>query len=377
MNFEVSRCFPGFKNPLGRAVPTLLAVASISLLAGCGSPALRCPEHPVAAKSPRPIPGFQPFDQPPKARIGSIPCPGPFTFFATADPRGLGTHAYGSGGRNELSRGIVYTTRGGFIDIAHLRKAADWSAYHHLRFKRALEESQPCIVLPSKEGSVYHVKFNYPGSWAALPDTKRRRIIDELSIRLAQRLAITQSEWHEFATWFGFSHTLYPEKPSALTYDDMTSHVLGATVAGLALRDTSRDYNTAVTYHLERELDRLEPVSPEQTLKALGMMENKWWRNGIVIKRQLDIGERDGIIEPWIVPGFPDGGTATGIPFAIPSLNDVAGLNLSGFEQVEINPRIGTWPAMRRVLPGNPDRCLPAEHFPLLLRHIRRQEGSN
>jgi hypothetical protein len=375
MNFEVSARFPNCKNPLGRAVGALLAIAPIWLLAGCGADNLQCHEHPVA-KSSRAHSGFQSFDQPPKARIGSIPCPGPFTFFATADPRGLGTHAYGSG-RNELSRGIVYTTRGGFIDIAHVRKAADWSAYHHLRFKRALEEGRPCIVLSSKERTTYHVKFNHPAFWAALPDTKRRQVIDELSIRLAQRLAITQSEWHEIATWFGFSNTMYPEKPSALTYDDMTSHVLGATVAGMALRDTSRDYNTAVTHHLKRELDRLGPVSPDQTLKALGMVENKWWRNGVVIKRQLDIGEGDGTLAPWIVPGYPGGGTATGIPFAIPSLKDVVGLNLSGFEQVEINPRIGAWSAMRRVLPGNPDRCRPAEHFPLLLRHIRRQEGAN
>ncbi len=86
------------------------------------------------------------------------------------------------------------------------------------------------------------------------------------------------------------------------------------------LRDTNRDYTTAVTYHL---------------------------------KRQLDIGATNGAIAPWLVPG------------------------LSGLDSVEINPRIVAWSAMRRVLPGNPERCRPAEHFPLLLRHIRVQAGSH
>ena len=332
----------------------------------------------MAAKSGR-DPDFSPYNDMPKGRIGSIPCPGPLTFYATGDPNQLGTHAYGNtlGGPAEGSRGIIYTAHGGFIDIAHVRKAADWTAYHHVRIRHALENGWQCIVLPSKEGAVFRMGFNYPASWQTLGAARRQRTIDELSIRLAQRLAITQTAWHEIATWYGYSSMPYPEKPSALTYDDMTSHLLGAKIAGLALHDGTHDYNTAVTYHLKRELDLLGAVPPEQTLKALGMVEGKWWRNGFVIKRQLDIGEKNGTIEPWIVPGYPDGKTAAGVPFSIPSLKDVAGQDMSRFEQVEFDPHVREWWQMRRSLPGNPSRCQPTRDFPLLMEFIRQVESGH
>ncbi len=358
-----------------------LVTLLLLLLPGCGpvaSPSkLRCPDDPVAAKSGK-DPDFSPYANIPKGRLGSIPCPGPLTFYATGDPTQLGTHAYGSpppGGPAEGSRGIIYTVHGGFIDVAHLRKAADWTAYHQVRIRHALASDWQCIVLPSKEGTIFRMGFNYPAAWPTLDAARRQRTIDELSIRLAQSLAVTQTAWHEIATWFGYSSTMYPEKPSALTYDDMTSHLLGAKIAGLALHDRTHDFNTAVTYHLKRELDQLGAVPPEQTLKALGMVENKWWRNGFVIKRQLDLGESRGAIMPWIVPGYPDGNTAAGVAFPVPSLKDVAGQDMSRFAQVDFDPQMRAWSQMRRILPGNPSRCQPARDFPLLMQFIRQVEA--
>ncbi|MES2921643.1 MAG: DUF4056 domain-containing protein [Verrucomicrobiota bacterium] len=354
------------------------ALAAVCLLPGCTSSSLRCPDDPVAAKTPGRDPYFQPYNSIPKPRLGSIPRPGPLTFFATADPNQLGNHAYGrspSGANQETDRGIIYTVHGGFIDIAHLRKSADWTVFNQVRIHYALENGWQCIMLPSKEGAVFRIRFNYPASWNTMDASRRQGVIYALSIRMAQRLAVTQTAWHEIATWFGYSATLYPEKPSALTYDDMTSHLLGAKIAGLALHDRSRDYNTAVTWHLKQELDRLGPVSPEQTLKALDMVKNKWWANGLVTKRMLDLGEKTGAIQPWIVPGYPDGTTAAGIPFPIPSLKEVAGQDMSGFEQVDFAPNILQWGKMRRILPGNPSRCQPARDFPLLLQYIRQHES--
>ena len=104
------------------------------------------------------------------------------------------------------------------------------------------------------------------------------------------------------------------------------------------------------------------------------MVEGNWWRNGKVIKRQIDIGEGDGIVEPWIVPGF-DRRSDRPHPFVIPSLKSVAGYDFSNFEQIEIDPRMGAWGRMRKVLPGKPRRCDPEAHFPILVQHIRRAEG--
>ena len=386
MPFPADRLMRGTRRTLRRAHETVgrITVARVVLspilviiLSGCGAmsgPSLRCPDDPVAANAPTRTPDFSPHNNIPKGRVGSIPCPGPLTFFATADPERLGSHSFGSGtlgGQKEADRGIIYTLHGGFIDIAHVRQVMDWTAFYQARFRHALEQGWTCIRLPSREESGFRIGLRYPERWKGLPEPARQRVIAVLSIRLAQRLAITQSVWHEFATGFGYSSTPYPEQPSAFTYDDMTSHLLGAKVAGLALQDSANGFDAPATHYLKRELDRLGAVSPEQTLRALGMVKGSWWKNGTVTRRQFDIGEQGGVIEPMIVPGFPDGRTENGYPFAIPSLRNVAGMDMSGFERVEIVPHMAAWDAMRKLLPGSPDVCRPEEHFPILLRHLR------
>lgn len=321
--------------------------------------------------------GYSPFNGIPKGRVGAMPCPGPFTFYVSADPGKLGTHAYSSAlpvANGETARGIVYTLHGGFIDIAHLRKAADWTAYHQVRIRHALEEGRKCMVLPGKEGGSYHLSFSYPASWSGMSASGKKAAMDELSIRLAQRLAIIQTEWHEIATWFGYSSTPFPEKQSAFTYDDPVSHVVGARVAGMALRQGSGNYNASVTWFLKKELDRLGAVSPPETERAIRLVKDKWWHNGQMLHRQLDIGSTDGEVRPWIVPGYPDGNTATGEVFKVPTLDHVAGQDFRNFAQVEIEPGLDAWKNMRRVLPANPDRCLPSRDFPILMAYIKQVE---
>ena len=91
---------------------------------------------------------------------------------------------------------------------------------------------------------------------------------------------------------------------------------------------------------------------------------------------QFDISQDDGSVDPWIVPGFPDGRTMDGFRFERPSLRDVEGRDLSHFEQLEIEPRLSVWSAMRRLLPDDPDVCRPTEDFPILMRHIRQKDGN-
>ncbi|RYD21721.1 MAG: DUF4056 domain-containing protein [Verrucomicrobiaceae bacterium] len=401
MRFEIHREFPRFGNPprggaiatrstdpgewrkrpplpgaesLRTAARTLPAILLLAL-SGCTavSPSTFCPEDAAG----RTDSGYSPFTSIPKGRVGAMPCPGPFTFYVSADPGKLGTHAYSSAlpvANGETARGIVYTLHGGFIDIAHLRKAADWTAYHQVRFRHALEEGRKCMVLPGKEGGSYHISFRYPSSWSGMDAAEKKAVMDELSVRLAQRLAIVQTEWHEIATWYGYSSTPFPEKQSAFTYDDPVSHMVGTKVAGMALRKGSGNYDASVTWFLKQELDRLGAVSPAETERAIAVVKDKWWHNGQMLHRQLDIGSTDGEVRPWIVPGFPNGKTMAGEVFRVPTLDPVSGQDFRNFAQVEIDPGLSAWRNMRRVLPGNPDRCRPAEHFPILMAHIRQAE---
>ncbi len=355
-------------------------MASLFVLAlgGCVTPDLRLDSDPVAAEFEPDDLDFAPFNRQPRARVGSIPARGAFTLWKVADPARLGQHRYSAGvlGASEAARGIVYTTRGGFLDIAHLRKAADWTAYHHARIRFALEHGWSGVVLPCKEPSVYRLRFQYPSFWPNLSSSRKQRVIDELAIRLAQRLAITQTTWHEIATWYGYSSTPISEAGSAFTYDDTPSHVLGAIVAGMALRDRDRSYDEAVTHHLKRELDRLGAVKPAQTRQAVDAVKGEWWANGRVTKRHLDIGAGDGVVDAWLVPGFASRRVGRAERFEIPSLRHVAGMDLRGFEELTIEPRMAAWARMRSDFPDKPDRCNPAIHFPLLMAKIRAEANA-
>src|SRR5687768_2411742 len=77
--------------------------------------------------------GFGGCNGAPRGRLGALPYPGMTTLYATADPENLGRHRYGGlprlFERDEASRGIIYTARGGFLDVAHVRITVDRVRY--------------------------------------------------------------------------------------------------------------------------------------------------------------------------------------------------------------------------------------------------------
>src|SRR5690242_13496177 len=50
----------------------------------------------------------------------------PITGFVDVD--NLGVHSYGEPGKKEHN-GTMYTCKGGFVDLSHVRSAADWTAF--------------------------------------------------------------------------------------------------------------------------------------------------------------------------------------------------------------------------------------------------------
>src|SRR4051794_20958129 len=102
----------------------------------------------------------------PRGRIGALPFPGMMTLYCTADPHHLGRHRYAQAPRlfqtDEEERGIIYTARGGFLDVAHLRAAIDWTRYDTLQIRRALESNKTHLALPGNRNAVLNVTLNYP-----------------------------------------------------------------------------------------------------------------------------------------------------------------------------------------------------------------------
>jgi hypothetical protein len=330
----------------------------------------------------------------PRNRIGALPFPGIFTLYHPADPDNLGRHRYDRAPRffqpDEAERGIVYTVRGGFLDLAHVRVTIDSVRYCTAHVRAAMRERRDTVILRSNEGSVFIVSLRRlpattdgsssgVGAGAEALAEAEARVADELAIRTGQRLAYLMMTWHEIVTWFGHRKVMFiDESPSSFTYDDPMSHVVGLRVAGRALRERRsgswRSFDEAVTVALREELAELGAVSPGRTGRAVRAVEGVWWSRGRPLKRQIDVGLSDGAVRPWLVPDLPfapDPGPPE--PFSLPTLTDVLGRDCSDFYSVRIDPNIPEGDRMRALLPTRPRLFSADRDVPLLIEAARRQ----
>ena len=324
----------------------------------------------------------------PRSRLGALPYPGPMTLYKTADPQRLGRHRYGLMRRlcqtGEASRGIIYTARAGFLDVAHVRITVDQVRYCTRGFRRAVSGDNDKFALRGPNRSVFHVAIRYPADWAALPADEREGLAAEWSLRAGQRLAYLMVTWHELITWFGYRNVPFvDERRSSFLHDDVMSHVIGLRVAERAVRaagPTSDGFadDDAVTAALDAEMAELGAAAPACTDAAARAVEGAWWSGGQPLKRQPDVGLSSGFVRPWLVPGLacaPAPARAPEVPerFLLPQLDGVLGRDLSASYDVEIDPNIGEAGRMRRLLPGSPARFDAEEHVPILLREAGAQ----
>ncbi|HEX8911016.1 MAG TPA: DUF4056 domain-containing protein, partial [Humisphaera sp.] len=344
-----------------RAAGLLVAVVALVVLATAGG---------CAAVS---------FDECPRDRLGCLPFPGPLTLYATADPAHLGTHRYGSVPRlsadDEVERGIIYTARAGFLDLAHLRIAVDWTRFNTGKVRAAIDRGDAEVAVPGPDWAVLHVKLNYPPDWSDMPPAERSRFADDASLQLGKRLAYVMLTWHEVTTWFGYRAIFFvDERPSSFTYDDTVAHLVGLRVAERAIRDGTRDFDHAVTAALDAELKRLGAATPEQTDAAARAVEGKWWANNLPLKRQAHVDWTESVVRPWLVPGLPFcAGAVEPEAFDVPRLTTAAGRDVSRFAEIELEPRIVHAEAMRGYLPGRPKRFRDSAELPALLTVVQGQ----
>jgi len=289
---------------------------------------------------------------------------------------GVGEHAYRSG-RKE-GNGILYTCTGGHIDLTHLRKIADWTAYLAYHLRDALAESQSEFVFKMFEPSRHHVQVKYPPGWRYLDEKAKHQIAGEVSVSMGAYLAYTASVWHEILTWHGFKAIgFYPEYNSAFSWEDNYSNALGANIGAMAVRQRDSSYNEAMTELITRELGRLGIQSKQTAYDAGEAVRDQWFVGAFIrvtmTKRHLDVGLDDGLITPWLVPNVAGCGNPE--PWLCP-VPDLDLLEDYGFSlKHEIEPR--EWERfkiLRAVYPNRKERrkrIEPTKHFEIILEHVR------
>jgi hypothetical protein len=321
--------------------------------------------------------------KPPRIRLS---CYASSTIGTTyTDPNHLGLHGYKS--RGSEKGGIVYTCKAGHIDIPHVRKAADWTAYFAEKNLQRLRKGKDEFTFKLYEPSKYFVRLTYPQNWERLPDAEKEQIMREISVRLAQYFAYIGCTWHEILTWFGYRPVLfYPEFPSAFSWEDTFSNLLGTHIAGMALRDTKREYDEAMTVAIYRELQKLGVQPKDAAIRAAEEVKGKWFSGGFLFLvsmkgRNFDIGTDDGFVTPWLVPspaegpgGLAECRGAQAESYPAPNLYFLAEYGFS--VKVEIEPReMQRSKVLKIIYPDSArrgNRIEPAIHFAAIMDYIRR-----
>lgn len=326
--------------PSRRWVAKLCAVSGVLFLSACSSPdwqtrslpteqavsaSLELKPDPVSLREyhphsfslPRIPQAIRPccaFGTQQKVKVGSLPVPW-FRLSNTVSLEEIGPHAYEAGTfsrsqgepygpKGGENNGMLYTLKGGFIDLAHVRDTTDNTVALFKRIHPRLGE-EFTIELPDEIGK-REIRF----SAFELNGLSQQQIL-ELSANLAARMAYSMAEAHEIAQWHGYRTWVpWSEEVSAYSPEDIYSNMLGAKI-GVALILNNlvmnlESYNQHMTSWLNAALMQLEPVSKEQTNALFSAIDGHWWDSSVtmpdkfmLLKRHYEFGKSQS---PHLVP---------------------------------------------------------------------------
>lgn len=219
-----------------------------------------------------------------RAKLLGVPVPF-FQLRNVVDPDNTGKHHYNdswksifttlTGISSELN-GIIYTRRGGFIDLAHVRDTADNTLWLFSKIWPALGRATTIKMSDELGQRIIRLRQFSPPE-----DTLARY---NLSVSLAAYLAFQLAAWHEVAQWYGFESVPgYPETVSAFSPEDLYSNLLGARMATDILNaggaSSLPQYQYSMAQMLPQALAQLQAVSPQATRFHFDMLDGIWWNN--------------------------------------------------------------------------------------------------
>jgi hypothetical protein len=207
----------------------------------------------------------------------------------------IGSHHYL--GKSSEENGIIYTRRGGFIDMGHMRDQIDWTAYLYTQLNENKLTGKFSMLI-GHEGGEKNLNVQIPSN---LTNTDL--------ILLSGKIAYDFSVWHEIATWFGASTVPFvPERYSSFSIEDAFSNLLGVTI-GIEALQSELPYEEAVSEIITRTLKDFEAVPSEmETYMAMEAVRDIWWTRDkrlpskyILMQRQVRVYP---CLKPWLVPGW-------------------------------------------------------------------------
>jgi len=272
----------------------------------------------------------------------------------------LNEHHY-MGNKNE-GTGTIYTNKGGFIDIGHLRDQIDWTRYLYTTILNSKGKGEVILSL-RKEAGRKTLYLNIP-----------KELSTNDCILLAGKITFDLSLWHEISTWFGASTIPFiPEKFSSFSVEDVYSNLLGIHI-GMKTLHSKLPFNKAATMIIESTLDSLDAVkTAKETYDAYDAVNSKWYTNKkripstkITLKRDPDILNSS---RPWIIPNQTHD-SSDSVILDVPILNTKGEL-LTNFYQftIDLNYKF----PVEEIFPDRESNLINQDDFGVLLNRITNE----
>lgn len=257
--------------------------------------------------------------------------------------------------------GTIYTKKGGFIDLGHVRDQIDWTRFLYATILNSQGKGE--VVLPlRREAGQKSLRLSVPA---------------ELSksdcILIAGKIAYDFSLWHEISTWYGASTIPFiPEKFSSFSVEDVYSNLLGVHI-GMKTLHSRQPFNEAATKLLSSTLDSLGAVATaKETYDAYDAIHNKWYTNRkripssyITLKRDRDVLD---VCRPWVLPRQSNVNDL--IRLEVPRLTTQKEL-LTNYYQftIDLNHKI----PVDQIFPDKVTRVINQNDFEVILDTIARE----
>ncbi|GEA50940.1 membrane protein [Vibrio inusitatus NBRC 102082] len=246
-----------------------------------------------------------------KSELGVVPVP----FFRVnnmVDLSDLKVHLYNDGeqgvasslmGTGDESNGLIYTSKGGIIDTAHVRDTADYSLYLYTQIKGQLGKSKQIVLEDELRSRVIELKEQ------PLDMSKKEQA--QAEIELSALLAYRLAQWHEIAQWFGFTSVAgFKEYPSAYSPEDLYSNMLGSLIVIELLEHnsnpTKEQYQGAFSRIFLRKLQELGAQDKDRTEEIMDNLDGKWWDSDKRLPNKWVVKTRDYTPRLTITPHWGD-----------------------------------------------------------------------
>jgi hypothetical protein len=259
--------------------------------------------------------------------------------------------------------GLLYTEKGGFIDIAHVRDTADYTLYLFSQIYAHLGEER--VLTLDNELAARKIRF-----FAFTPPADPTERYN-LSAYLAAKLAFQLAAWHEIAQWYGYqSIPGFSEGISAFSPEDLYSNLLGSRIALTLILNgqasSLNQFSTAIAHTLPIALNQLGAYDRPDTQTMFDEVDGTWWNSYQRVPQKFLVLRRNYDTQDNRAPLMPSGKEKSALRLSLPDFY----LNFS----LEKLAQYQLWPTDKMQNLPVPQQYWTKEDFPMLAKSAERQD---